>query len=62
MKDWIFGIGALVGSALFGYYLGVYLSKKKARVNSKIKLSTDKVILVLAAFQIKSFKRIYDFH
>ncbi|KAL3994340.1 putative methyltransferase family protein [Acanthocheilonema viteae] len=43
VKDWLLGIGALIGSALFGYYVGVLLSKKKARVNNKIKLSTDKV-------------------
>ncbi|KAM3719486.1 CDGSH iron-sulfur domain-containing protein [Dirofilaria immitis] len=44
VKDWLIGIGALIGSALLGYYIGVRLSKKKARVNNKIKLSNDKVV------------------
>ncbi|VIO92981.1 Uncharacterized hematopoietic stem/progenitor cells protein MDS029, putative [Brugia malayi] len=42
-RNWLIGIGTLIGSALFGYYVGVHLSKKKARLNSKIKLFTDKV-------------------
>ncbi|CAG9536259.1 unnamed protein product [Cercopithifilaria johnstoni] len=42
-KDWLIGIATLIGSALFGYYIGIHLSKKRTRINSKIKLSTDKV-------------------
>lgn len=37
----VFGIA--VGSAIFGYYLGLYLRKKKNRINHLIKLSTGKV-------------------
>ncbi|VDO31559.1 unnamed protein product [Brugia timori] len=49
-RNWLIGIGTLIGSALFGYYVGVHLSKKKARLNSKIKLFTDKVISMPAFF------------
>ncbi|VDK75321.1 unnamed protein product [Litomosoides sigmodontis] len=42
-RDWLIGIGALVGFTLFGFYAGTRLSKKEIRVNNKIKLSTNKV-------------------
>ncbi|VDN29195.1 unnamed protein product [Gongylonema pulchrum] len=42
--DWLIGIGALAASALLGYYIGVQFTKKKCRVNNKIRLSSDKVV------------------
>ncbi|VDN01299.1 unnamed protein product [Thelazia callipaeda] len=56
MKDWLIGIGAIIGSALFGYYLGVYFAEKKARVNKKIKLSSDKVVETIDVEEIGKSK------
>ncbi|CAD5214226.1 unnamed protein product [Bursaphelenchus xylophilus] len=38
------GAGLLAGGAVVGYFVGTYLTARKARCNGKIKLDTDKVV------------------
>lgn len=42
---WLWIAGVVISSALFGYVLGTQLTKKRSRVNKKIKISTDKVTI-----------------
>lgn len=44
LTAFLVGLGLVAGGALVGYYVGVQLTKKKARVNNLVKLSTDKVV------------------
>ncbi|KHN75505.1 CDGSH iron-sulfur domain-containing protein 1 [Toxocara canis] len=40
----LYAAGIVVGSALLGYYIGVQITKRMSRINTTVKLSTDKVI------------------
>lgn len=44
----LIAVGALAGSALVGYYIGVRLTKRKMRVNNSIKLTTNKVHIIIS--------------
>ena len=44
MKHAAIVVALMAGSAAIGYYVGVLLTKKKSRVNTRVKLSTDKVL------------------
>ncbi|VDK45597.1 unnamed protein product [Anisakis simplex] len=40
----LYAAGVVLGSALIGYFIGVQVTKRRAKVNERIKLSTDKVV------------------